>query len=64
MGAVPIPQRDAVRELVQAHPGRRAVELSSLCGSAVLRAWLPVALRDLRETCVVDVDDRGRYWPT
>ncbi|MFF3204557.1 hypothetical protein [Streptomyces sp. NPDC002962] len=64
MSNVPIPQRTAALELVKANPGRRAVELTTLCGSVILRAWLPTALLVLRETCVVRIDDRGRYWPT
>lgn len=64
MSDVPNPQRAAALELVQAHPGRRAVELTALCPSVILRAWLPASLLVLRESCAVRIDDRGQYWPT
>ncbi|KQX63426.1 hypothetical protein [Streptomyces sp. Root1310] len=64
MSDVPIPQRTAALELVTANPGRRAAELTALCPSVILRAWLPTALMVLRECCTVRIDDRGRYWPT
>ncbi|MFE1441570.1 hypothetical protein [Streptomyces sp. NPDC058739] len=64
MSDVPIPRREAVRDLVRAHPGRRAVELERLCGSVVLRSWMPRALRVLRESAAVRVDEHGAYWPT
>ncbi|MFF3874681.1 hypothetical protein [Streptomyces sp. NPDC001978] len=60
---MPFPQREAVLELVQQHPGRRIVELERVCGSVVLRTWIPTALLVLRESGAVDVDERGRYWP-
>ncbi|MGW4545497.1 hypothetical protein ACWEN4_03850 [Streptomyces violaceorubidus] len=53
-----------VLSLVAEHPGRRAAELSAVCGSVLLRAWLPTALLDLRDTCSVRVDEHGAYWPT
>ncbi|MGW2169932.1 hypothetical protein ACWC1C_05295 [Streptomyces sp. NPDC001705] len=61
---VPRGVRVRVLELVRKNPGRPAAELSAACGSATLRAWMPTALRALRERCDVRVDERGAYWPT
>ncbi|MEU9641326.1 hypothetical protein [Streptomyces sp. NPDC048188] len=54
----------AVLALVRDNPGRRAGELSAVCGSVALRAWLPTALLALRERCDVRTDETGAYWPT
>lgn len=63
-GDVPLQMRSAVLTLVRDNPGRRAVELTAVCGSVLVRAWLPQALLVLREGSAVRVDDTGAYWPT
>lgn len=62
--AVPPAQRRRVLALVEAHPGRRSSELSRLCESVLLRAWVDHALAELRDACIVRRDTDGGYWST
>lgn len=61
---VPPQQRAQALELVRSNPGRRAAELTAMCESVLLRAWILYALRELNAACLVRIEDGGRYFAT